>query len=483
MSIKEELWVEKYRPKKLGDILGNKENIEKMKLWLRNFKNNLHTTKKIMLLSGEPGIGKTSTAHMILKEFGYSIIEHNASDIRGGKTMNDVIKRSLTYTNILDIMNGNNRPIAIIMDEIDNLVNGGSERGGLSSFLDIIKSDTDVKSRIKKNEILIYNPIICIYNEFSNKKLNELKKYAECITFENPKEKDIMPLLNKILNNEKMSFDEEAKKEIIKYCDSDIRRLLNLLQFISYSCKNKVTLDKIKDIEIQFGEKDKSFDMKNEIIKVLTEDISIDDGINIAKQDQFRVPLFLYEHSLNFIKHKTCTHEEKINIYYDILDSFTKNDIIQTNIFVNHYWDLYKYSSLYGCCNINKIINTKKFERKFNKKKKNITFPTILTKISQKGSNKKMVINIINKLKHIDVNLTLNKLKILSLFIYQNLFSTNRASLIKLCKYMKLKNIKYDDIEIILKLRKFYTICLPKNKKLPKKRKDLFKEIYYKFCK
>lgn len=481
MNIKEELWVEKYRPKKISDIMGNKENIEKMKLWLRNFKNNLHTTKKLMLISGEPGIGKTSTAHVILKEFGYNIIEHNASDIRGGKMINDIIKRSLTYTNILDIMNGNNRPIAIIMDEIDNLVNGGSERGGLSSFLDIIKSDTDVKSRIKKNEILIYNPIICIYNHFTNKKLNELKKYAEFINFENPKKEDIMPFLNKILKNEKMFFDGEAKEEILNYCNSDIRRLINLLQFISYTTK-EVTFEKMKDIELQFGEKDKSFDMKNDIIKVLTEDVSIGNGMNIAKQDQFRVPLLLYEHSLNFIKHKNCTHEEKINIYFDILDSFTKNDVIQTEIFVNHYWELYKYSSIYGCCNINKFINKVKFEKKFNKNK-NITFPTILTKISQKGSNKKMVANIINKLKHIYIDLNLNKLRILSLFIYQNLFSTNKASLIKLCKYMKLKNIKFEDIEIILKLRKFYTISLPKNKKLPKKRRDLFKEIYYKFCK
>ena len=127
MNVKEELWAEKYRPKKISDIMGNKENIEKMKLWLTNFKNNLHKTKKLMLISGEPGIGKTSTAHVILKEFGYNIIEHNASDIRGSKIMNDIVKRSLTYTNILDIMNGNNRPI-VILDEIDNLVNGGSER-------------------------------------------------------------------------------------------------------------------------------------------------------------------------------------------------------------------------------------------------------------------------------------------------------------------------------------------------------------------
>ena len=40
-----------------------------------------------MLLSGPPGIGKTSSAHVVAKEAGYEVIEFNASDVRSKKSL------------------------------------------------------------------------------------------------------------------------------------------------------------------------------------------------------------------------------------------------------------------------------------------------------------------------------------------------------------------------------------------------------------
>jgi DNA polymerase III delta prime subunit len=116
-----DLWTEKYRPKKISDIIGNEDNISTIVKWITDFKNNVKGTPKVLLISGEPGIGKTSTAHVILNEYGYDIIEHNASDIRGKKSMDIIVKRSLEYTNIMDLMSGCAKPVAIILDEIDNL--------------------------------------------------------------------------------------------------------------------------------------------------------------------------------------------------------------------------------------------------------------------------------------------------------------------------------------------------------------------------
>jgi len=481
---KDDLWAEKYRPKTIDDIIGNKENIEKMKKWLTDFKSKIKGTPKLMLISGEPGIGKTSSAHVILKHFGYNVIEHNASDIRGSRTINDVIKRSLSYTNIIDIMNGCQKPIAIIMDEIDNLVNGGPERGGMSAFIDIIKSDIDVKTRgKKKDKLLIYNPIICIYNEFSNKKLTELRKYAINIEFKPPTREDIEPFLDKVLENEKIRFDFEAKQELINMCDCDIRRLMNLLQYINSGFimddNNLITYENMMEIKDGFGNKDKSFYLKEEIIDFFSNEKNIEETLELAKKDQFKVPLYIYEHSLSFLKYKLCTCEEKVNMYYDILDAFTKNDIIQTVIFLNHFRELNKYSSIYGCSTINKIMSRIPYENSFKNFKPNITYPCILTKISQKGSNKKMIIKIINDLKHIKINFTFNTIKILCEFIYNQLFvKATIKALFTLCNYMKRKNIKLEDLDTILKLHKFHTIVLPKSKKLPKKRKDNLKQIY-----
>ncbi len=80
--IKEEIWIEKYRPEKLDDIVGQDEIIKRLKSYVKT-RNLPH-----LLFSGPPGVGKTAAAISIVKEiFGdawrNNFIELNASDERG----------------------------------------------------------------------------------------------------------------------------------------------------------------------------------------------------------------------------------------------------------------------------------------------------------------------------------------------------------------------------------------------------------------
>ena len=61
-------FLEKYKPKTIEDIYGNKIKINKALEWIKNFDQN---EKKVLLLSGPPGIGKTSLGHVILKHYDY----------------------------------------------------------------------------------------------------------------------------------------------------------------------------------------------------------------------------------------------------------------------------------------------------------------------------------------------------------------------------------------------------------------------------
>lgn len=81
-TIKEEIWIEKYRPEKLDEIVGQDEIIKRLKSYVKT-RNLPH-----LLFSGPPGVGKTAAAISIVKEiFGESwrnnFIELNASDERG----------------------------------------------------------------------------------------------------------------------------------------------------------------------------------------------------------------------------------------------------------------------------------------------------------------------------------------------------------------------------------------------------------------
>ena len=82
LTIKEEIWIEKYRPEKLDDIAGQDEIVRRLKSYVKT-RNLPH-----LLFSGPPGVGKTAASISIVREIygeGWrnNFIELNASDERG----------------------------------------------------------------------------------------------------------------------------------------------------------------------------------------------------------------------------------------------------------------------------------------------------------------------------------------------------------------------------------------------------------------
>ena len=78
---------------------------QKLKSWLENwFDNQARGSKgnasdpdsfRAVLISGPPGIGKTSAAHLVAKSLGFDIIERNASDVRSKSLLNANVKSIL----------------------------------------------------------------------------------------------------------------------------------------------------------------------------------------------------------------------------------------------------------------------------------------------------------------------------------------------------------------------------------------------------
>jgi chromosome transmission fidelity protein 18 len=84
-------------------------------------------------MSGPPGFGKTTLAHVIAKQAGYNIIEINASDDRTGEVVKSKIKSALEMQAIIRQRNDKEKnmtmiqkPNLLIIDEID----GASTSGG-----------------------------------------------------------------------------------------------------------------------------------------------------------------------------------------------------------------------------------------------------------------------------------------------------------------------------------------------------------------
>jgi replication factor C large subunit len=216
MQRNELLWVEKYRPKKIEDIVGNEEAKECFVEWLKTKRKN----KKAVLLYGPPGVGKTALANAAAREFGYTIIEMNASDTRSEKAINAVAKPATSYValdNFSPNQNQKKRNL-LFLDEVDGIA-GNEDRGGVSAIIKIVEE--------------ALTPVIMAANDPDIDKLRPLKKVCMLVRFQQVRIPLIIALLQKICLLEHVRAEFEALERIAQNSRGDVRSAINDLQSLS----------------------------------------------------------------------------------------------------------------------------------------------------------------------------------------------------------------------------------------------------------
>src|SRR4030042_1822484 len=209
------LWVEKYRPKKIEDIVGNEEAKSLFVEWLKNKRH----TKKAVLLYGPPGVGKTALVNAAAREFNFTIIEMNASDARSEKAVNAVAKPATSYR-ALDNFTGETKTSGnmLFLDEVDGIA-GNEDRGGVSAIIEIIQ-----KSLV---------PVIMAANNPDIDKLRPLKKECMLIRFHQVRIPLLIALLQKICLLEHVKAEFEALERVAPNSRGDGRSAINDLQSLS----------------------------------------------------------------------------------------------------------------------------------------------------------------------------------------------------------------------------------------------------------
>ncbi|KAJ8560800.1 hypothetical protein K7X08_022660 [Anisodus acutangulus] len=247
-------WTEKYRPKAIADIIGNKSLVEQLQRWLESWDENFlkaaskgkgkkpkdSGAKKAVLLSGMPGIGKTTSAKVVSQLLGFQTIEVNASDSRGkadskiekgigGSTANSIKELVSNESLSANVGRSHHQKTVLIMDEVDGMSAG--DRGGVA----------DLIASIKISKI----PIICICNDKYSQKLKSLVNYCLPIVFRKPTKQQMAKRLKQVANAEGIQVNEIALEELSDRVGGDMRMALNQLQYMSLS-KSVIQYDDIR---------------------------------------------------------------------------------------------------------------------------------------------------------------------------------------------------------------------------------------------
>lgn len=197
-------WAEKYRPRKLADLVGNGPAVKAMYDWARSW----NPGKKPLLLYGKAGTGKTSSAHALASDMGWEMIELNASDQR----TKDAIERVAGAASVTASLTGAGRKL-IVFDEADNL-HGTADRGGAREILEVIRTSRQ--------------PIILIVNDLYGIP-SEIRFRCEPVLFRAVQARSIVPRLKFICANESLACSDPALSRIAEQGGGDLRASINML--------------------------------------------------------------------------------------------------------------------------------------------------------------------------------------------------------------------------------------------------------------
>jgi len=235
-------WSERHRPKHLGQVIGNTEQIRKLAGWLRDWDDVVLRGKKkeqtvpesekwkkfpvmeninarAALISGPPGIGKTTTCSLVARcSPMYKLMEYNASDARG-KTIIEQMSQSLSGNHTLRLAKGGESCIeraVIIMDECDGM-SGGGDKGGMQALIKMIQQTK--------------NPIICICNDRGDSEVRKLAEHCLDLRFKSPDNAGVAKRIKNILLGEGKKVEMSTIESIVEACGQDIRQVINQVQF------------------------------------------------------------------------------------------------------------------------------------------------------------------------------------------------------------------------------------------------------------
>ncbi len=336
-------FIEKYKPKKLKNFIGNSNlfELKKIKDWLKDWKPS--SKNKGMLIFGPSGSGKTCLSHVVSKKYKYNVLELNSSDERNGKVMKKF--KLLVETSSPFIKN------LLLIDDVE--ISTGSDQGFIKYISDLLK--------------VTQIPIILTCCDKYERKIKTIKKYCSSIELFHPKKKEVFNYLSSLLKKEGLEVDEDLINNLIKSSRCDIRYCLINLQFYSIP----VPKEKKEGKEKINNKKKIAYNIFDGSNLLFNNKVDSDMKKDIIYSDKF-----MYGH---WIEHNYITTSNNLEQVVNRSDRMSDVDLFEHNIRSNQNFNLIPYQ-------VNLLENVTR-----NSKRRRIEFPQTLGKMSRIKSNREKI--------------------------------------------------------------------------------------------
>ena len=409
------LWFEKYRPTDVSEMIVSENKLNALDTWFTEFKAGTNT-KCALLFTGPPGLGKTSLAHIILKKYGYTVKEFNATDIRTRTLLNEHLDGLTNFRNVNSITEQKEVVTGIIMDELDGMFKG--DRGGIEELLSFITMPT---TRNKKKTLLRKVPIICICNIGNVKKdiIKQLQKECTEINFTIPDGTQMTHAIERILKAEHMKMCKRTMDKIIQFAQGDFRRLVNILEFLFVNYGQTINYAHIEQTCDILIKKEQDVHITDNIKRILNASQPFDVVMAIYNGDKSKIPMVVHQNYINAIHIQKTTYRNKMDNIKKSIDSLVLSDVLEKVMYTSQSWNLQNQHGI-ACTFIpNFYINKHKKDSNVNS-----TWASILSINSQSQNLKKNFYEIIYRIPG-RRSYTINDVQLLTEMILSNLILGN----------------------------------------------------------
>lgn len=457
-------WMERYRPKKISDIVCNEGAVRLISDWLKAFpynkkkalterngakKRKTKRGKKVnerergnMVVTGDHGVGKTMMIDVILKEYNYEINRINFNDIKNKRKVEDVMNRVMKTSNILSLMNDTEKKkIAIVVDEIESITST-TEKNYIFALQ-------------KSNGVNWYCPMIFISNNKHTPILSKTRREAYEVKVETPRPMDLKKIIKQVEEGERIKIkkgeSEKVEYLILEHSQLDVRKLLYTMQDIKNMYNKKIiTIKILEEYRTISKKKDADIHLFRAAGELLQNYNGINNSLRLYETDKVLLPLMVHQNYINNMMASKCTMRKKFELLNKMAKALSYGDVVENYIYGDQNWDMQKMHGIHTCVVTSYYLETeleRTEEEKRRRRVQDVKFTTDLNKTSIKKINRKNINNTNKCFKNMSIMdyIYINKI-VWSLI--------NEGEIEECVNLMRGYNIKLEHIESLLKIDK-----------------------------